>query len=173
MNKKQFMAMSLPFSLKCLELQHRGDKNGEIGTFTGYELDMFSIIQDIRLPILRPLPELTKEILHNGEKIIPIIEIGKIALPFAPQDNIISKKGDHGCSVVFKSKNREITFQLYYDLSMQTYSYDSKTGKDCQYSACKNIDTIILKLVELKFDIANLIEEKEAVDYHTLPDFVF
>ena len=59
MTKQEFLAMSLPFSLKCLELQHRGDKKGEIGTFTGYELDMFSIIKDIRLPILHPLSDLT------------------------------------------------------------------------------------------------------------------
>ena len=83
MTKQEFMAMSLPFSLKCLELQHRGDKNGEIGTFTGYELDMFSIIQDIRLPILRPLSDITKEIEYGGEKFVPTVNLGWNTVPLS------------------------------------------------------------------------------------------
>ena len=76
MTKQEFMAMSLPFSLNCLELQHRGDKHGEIGIFTGYELDMFNIIQDVRMPILHPLSDLTKEIAHKGETFVPIVKLG-------------------------------------------------------------------------------------------------
>lgn len=148
MNKIEYMAMSLPFGLKCLELQHIGDKNGEIGTFTGYEFDMFSIIQDVRMPILRPLSDLTKEIEHKGEKFIPIVELSKLVDRF------------NNAKPVFVEVN-----------SINGLHYE-------WYSEFDNIRRSVpfifyLKLVEWKFDIGALIEEGEAVDFHTLPDFSF
>ena len=74
MNKEQFLAMSLPYGLKC--------------HFDGNSFDIIGIFKTVRLsykpfgnisvsvnnckPILHPLSDLTKPIEHKGEKFMPI-----------------------------------------------------------------------------------------------------
>lgn len=74
MNKEQFLAMSLPYSLKCY--------------FDGNSFDIIGIFKTVRLsykpfgnisvsvnnckPILHPLTDLKKEITHKGETFVPI-----------------------------------------------------------------------------------------------------
>ena len=161
MTKQEFMAMSFPFSLKCLELQHRGDKKGEIGTFTGYELDMFSIIQDIRLPVLHPLSDLTNPITHKGETFVPIIELAKISMIGDKAERFEITKNKKYITVYFENKE---TFTF----SIKFMSFYSTIGNKSQIAPYQL--NLFQKLIEWHFDIAILIEKGEAIDVNTLEE---
>ena len=72
MTKQEFLAMSLPYELKCKEV----DLN-TIFNFTAKTYELMSILNwsNSYQPILRPLSDLKKKIEHNGEKFVPIKKI--------------------------------------------------------------------------------------------------
>lgn len=132
MNKTQFLSMALPHGIKfdiysdlykypvMQGLRKNYIEFNYHGTYLSFHKDF------IGKPILRPLSDIKKEILHNGEKFIP-----------------------------------SVTLRLSYPSEMiglnpSTWSF-----------------RVIQKLVEWHFDICGLIGKGEAIDYHTLPDFVF
>lgn len=65
----------------------------------------------------------------------------------------------------FKDKSETMLFEDSHlrEIIIKKYDYPLLS---CSYRT-------IRKLVEWHFDIAGLIEKEEAIDYHTLPDFVF
>lgn len=67
MDKKEFLAFSLPYGLKCYI------SNTELYTYYGtfYQQDSETEYKSVK-PILHPLSNLTKEIEHDGEKFVPI-----------------------------------------------------------------------------------------------------
>ena len=80
MTKQEYMAMSLPFNLKCVFDYGADDQS--IEPLTGmtcyceqpHGIDYDGYI-DGCLPILHPLTDLTKPIEHNGEVFVPLSEI--------------------------------------------------------------------------------------------------
>ena len=126
MTKQEFMAFSLPYGLKVKF------ESGEIAGYnaTTYFYDKFN---NENLPICRPLSDLTKPIEHNGEKLVPIVELAKMRSSIV--ENVIP--------MAFEAIKRDIkSKRLPFDM--------------------------VLKLIEWKFDIANLIETGEAIDVNTL-----
>jgi len=80
--KKQILAQYLEHDLQCKVV----DKGVEtIATLSGIYSDGTCVFADLVeseqgfesvMPILRPLSDLTKEIEHNGEKFVPLNELG-------------------------------------------------------------------------------------------------
>jgi hypothetical protein len=76
MTKEQFLAFSLPYGLKAEFTNTFGEVS--IGELDGYYVDgyLFDCCRDEDAkPILHPLSDLTKEIEHKGEEIIPIVKL--------------------------------------------------------------------------------------------------
>ena len=91
MNKAEFVSMSLPYNLWAFDTVSqksypiRFDKGCPecVCKILGFEkykdmcLNVFQAANDEMIkPILRPLSDLNKEIEHNGDKFIPIEELG-------------------------------------------------------------------------------------------------
>ena len=74
MTKQEFLAMSLPYGLKCKDsdLLEPNKIYKYIGTF--YQVDNETGYEKVK-PILHPLSDLTKEIEHNGEKFVPLYRL--------------------------------------------------------------------------------------------------
>jgi len=145
MDKNEYMAMSLPYQTSVNVFEN--------GVLFGVPAKLLS--SDYRnefeekthytfKPILHPLSDLTKEIEHNGEKFIPIEEM---------------------CQYTGMSYR--------YDIDKKTFMQKDLYNHYTEISILKMPFIFIKKLIEWHFDIAGLIEIGEAVDYHTLPDFVF
>ena len=170
MDKKEFMALSLPYGLKVL----RGD-NITILKVSGIDVDCKSLLftenhtttygsVSHSKPILRPLSELTKEIEHKCDKFIPIVELAKIS---GIKYNVVRKIGQH--SIDLGKNNDDFSIRFWYE----SFTYNS-------FLACRNghyfpINQLLLiqKLIEWHFDIAGLIDKNEAIDYHALEGFSF
>ena len=78
MTKQEFLAMSLPYGLKFIGAEHT------VFTMDGFyppnslhfsETNRYDYFHFNEKPILYPLSDLTKEIQHNGLKIVPLSEI--------------------------------------------------------------------------------------------------
>ena len=82
----EHLAAYLPYVLKCLDLKAEPDSN----IFTLESVSIYRVVSDSEgnfdigfeeiKPILRSLSDLTKEIEHNGEKFVPMIELLKIEM---------------------------------------------------------------------------------------------
>ena len=85
MTKQEFLAMSLPYGLKCKDsdLLEPNKIYKYIGTF--YQVDNETGYEKVK-PILHPLSDLTKEIEHNGEVFVPTTKL-KLLYEFE-SDNI-------------------------------------------------------------------------------------
>lgn len=166
MNKKEFMAMSLPYELK-LQFKEREEKycrKQVIGTLGGIYSDGTIVCHDTvnAFPakfklILRPLSDLTKEIEHNGEKFIPALELIKLEekynnwkdiAPTIPYDIKIINKPFGKVLKVSKVEHWVIYLSLN---EMERAKY-----------------YIVSQLIKWKFDIANLIPKGEAIDVNIL-----
>ena len=75
MTKQEFMAMSLPYGLKVF-------CNEDSNPYRDYDHARYGMEffknEYSYTPILRPLSDLTKEIEHNVEKLVPIVELAKM-----------------------------------------------------------------------------------------------
>jgi hypothetical protein len=76
MTKQEFMAMSLPYSLYCSVSNGKVNYDCVRQNNVDYALEFHDKLI-VSCPILYPLSGLTKEIDHNGFKIIPLSEIIK------------------------------------------------------------------------------------------------
>lgn len=189
MNKQEFMAMSLPFSLKCtangLDKAYRlkgifEDKYTlSNSSYGGY----FSPRIDTIKPILRPLSDLINPCLN--ERFIPIAELLKIEQNSGLKYAKITPKI---LDITFNENSEGNTYELKYQepyTNMEDgiiiFSYSEKFRRFGKvmlqpYKQPLGIGfqlDMFQQLVKWHFDIFGLIESGEAVDYHTLPDFVF
>lgn len=166
MTKQEFMAMSLPYELKVFETEYEVE-NGIIEYDSDhYGLEFVYANNNSYKPILRPLSDLTKEIEHNGEKFVPIVALAKM---------IKSKLTIAGSYIVDESlaPNCARCQDHYFWFNGDSFLYSILTDKKEHKLIVLNQRQLLSKLVEWHFDIAGLIEKQEAIDYHTLPDFVF
>ena len=165
MNKQEFLAFSLPYGLKTINVNYIEEDILIIRDFLSIDFNGNIKVDGIVMPlncnitahkpILHPLSDLTKEIDHNGKKFVPMVELAKISYPeryvslFAYRDGIIKA---------------EIDFEDYY---VHLY-FD---GKDfVSDSSIQNQFKLFQKLIEWHFDIAGLIEKGEAIDVNTLSE---
>jgi len=148
MKKIEFIAMSLPSGLKV-----RFDDNIPI------EINVNGVLKDNALlefrdeskislpisdckPILHPLPDLTKEIEHKGEKFVPKNRLEEMAT----------------CKNANKSR-------LQNGIESLVHGFKENTKRVIE----EDIPVFMFqKLIEWHFDIANLIEQGEAIDANTL-----
>lgn len=84
MNKQEFLAMSLPYKPYCKTDIHDGINKNLILSLSGLIKDYarfyhkgyyFNCSLDDFKPILHPLSDLTKPIVHKGEEFVPMKEI--------------------------------------------------------------------------------------------------
>ena len=78
MNKQEFLAMSLPYGVKIIDLYWPSKLTGINGN--EYHFGNNLTIEDAENvePVLHPLSDLTKEIEHKGEKFVPNIIISDV-----------------------------------------------------------------------------------------------
>jgi len=117
-------------------------------------------LSDIKL-VLRPLSDLTKEILVNGKKIIPLIELAKLSF----------KKWDHDCfSLAYE--NHVVFGTYYFSYDKKEMSFDCKRDYDGQkwdYNCYVPFQLELFnKLLEWHFDVFELIKNNLAIDINTL-----
>jgi len=158
MNKQEFLAMSLPYGIYLLEDAHISKLEGIV---QGYYLIDYNEIgteeRDDVLPVLHPLPDLTKPIEHKGEKFVPMIELAKIE--GIGCDGIVVVKGDYKGYVL----NSGILEFVY---SPDNNSFQLSIGIPSM--DVDNQLSLFQKLVEWHFDLADLISKGEAIDVNTL-----
>lgn len=144
MKKQEFLAMSLPYGLKCIgisELHIYNILSVHFGTMNLVRVkpdggvDFPLHIEHIK-PILHPLSDLTKEIEHNGEKFVPIEKLYHLDIM--------------RCDIsLFENINIDVVADHIFSNQFLKFT---------------------LKLIEWHFDIAGLIEKGEAIDVNTLPE---
>ena len=69
------LAPYLPYKLKVKEHQFGHIMTVDVSPDKENTIGLYNVI-DRASPVLRPLSDLTKEIEHNGDKFVPIIELG-------------------------------------------------------------------------------------------------
>ena len=114
MTKQEFLAMSLPYGLKCKDsdLLEPNKIYKYIGTF--YQVDNETGYKNVK-PILHPLTDLTKEIEYNGEVFVPTTKL-KLLYEF---------ESDNVCEIRMPIDYVWTTsiIQLPFDLVMQLISW--------------------------------------------------
>ena len=163
MTKQEFLAFSLPHGLKVLRVNDNIIIN-YFGIHYVNEFDRNDPEIDYH-PILHPLTDLTKDIEHDGDKFVPIVELAKMNR-FIEDSNANHIITDTGAFI----------YKVYCDEYVD-FAYDSKHNcfsafdKDsCLPILISNQLYLFLKLIEWHFDIAGLIEKGEAIDVNTLPE---
>ncbi len=152
MTKQEFLAFSLPYGLKYKYLN---------GTFSLFDYECYEKVNKYNTNyniILYPLSDLKKEIEHNGEKFVPIVELAEIAMVGEEQKYMISNNKKF-LSIYFEN---EESFSYSYKYS----SFSSSLNNEIQLTP--NQLELFQKLIEWHFDIAGLIEKCEAIDVNTL-----
>ena len=122
--------------------------------------------RDILKPILHPLSDLTKEIEVNGEKFVPIVEIGKMfdfdnLERFELDDDII----EYGFSQHYADDSQGFSFGYFENGSFGLWC--DEIDDSHPISEYCRLD-VIQKLYEWHFDVYNLIENYLAIDINTL-----
>jgi hypothetical protein len=104
---------------------------------------------------LRPLSDLTKEIEHNGEKFVPIVELAKIAFP----------KGKHELIKNYVNLGAGYTFHYNKDFDCLKGFNGHRWDYQC---FIPNQLQLFKKLYSWHFDIHGLIERGDAIGINTL-----
>ena len=112
-------------------------------------------------PILHQLSDLTKEIEHNGEKFVPIVELA-ILVGFSKVDNNCFIDSGAFLYKIITNDEIEFTFNKKHNCF---YAFDKEVN---QFLCFNNQLKSFQKLIEWHFDIAGLIESGEAIDVNTL-----
>ena len=189
MTKNEYMAMSLPYGLKfMLNQSNRIIELTEVcisvGIYEGvYRSHGIAYAFDSSKPILRPLSDLTKEIEHKGERFIPIVELLKIeqnsGLKYATINHKVIKIDVHESPEgnTYKLEYSEPYSNMEDGLIQFSYSERFRRFGKVMFKPYKQplgigfqLD-MFQKLIEWHFNLLD--NPKEAVDYRTLPDFVF
>jgi hypothetical protein len=130
---------------------------GQLHVSETYSFD-FSEIDEVDI-LLRPLSDLTKEIDHNGERFVPIVELCKIA--------------DIGIYQEFYDFDiTETHIEIY--TFMQCFGYNLEDscfyyiGESDEYGMVKNQLQLFQKLYEWKLDIHGLLEAGLAVNLNDI-----
>ena len=139
MTKQEFLAMSLPYGFKVLRVNDNIIIN-YFGIHYVNEFDRNDPEIDYH-PILHPISDLTKEIVHKGEKFVPIERL---------EESFIEGTED----------------LLVLSLEAIDYFIENEDFSRIEYLPA----ILIRKLIEWHFDIASLIEKGEAIDVNTLPE---
>ena len=69
MNKNQFLHTSIPFGI-CMHKEGKTPLRLHCGNYNTL------VDNEKRIPIVHPLSDLNKLIIHNGEKFVPIVHLG-------------------------------------------------------------------------------------------------
>lgn len=172
MTKQEYMAMSLPYGLKC-QTKLSGGVKSIIGASFGNNI-LFRIAPEygrdfllpcLRIfPILRPLPDLTKPIEHKGEKFVPIVELAKIAeesnikiLDYKQKDSVFGVK-------YISEEGIECVFAFHEDGQMFTIHSINYSLFDIYIYQLK----LFQQLLKWHFDLFGGIDSGEAIDVNTL-----
>lgn len=117
-------------------------------------------------PVLHPLSDLTKAIVHKGEAFVPAIKLAKIATnnDFINY-SITIENGTIIVENIAKFSSLNMQFEIELDNGIIDFCYCDCNGRDYPFS---NQLQLFQKLVEWHFDIANLIQKGEAIDINTL-----
>ena len=120
-------------------------------------------------PVLRSISELTKEIEHNGEKFVPMIELLKIEM-----DLHFKNCSDFNIeyNVMFSWVKYNFNFEqyaLFYDNSFISFKgANYNNGSILGYYPTLNQYSLIQKLLSWHFDIYRLIETGLAINYNEI-----
>lgn len=157
----------LPYKLNCII---EGDDE-HIHTIVGFEDSLWGILlisdkgdfgrcrYDLIKPILRNLSDLTREIEHNGEKFVPIVELAKISFPHSSNFGeweyveLDELEKMHILQIQYKSKSNDISPYTQYCIPAEA-----------QKMSYRNVQ----KLLEWHFDVFSLIDRNLAIDINTL-----
>ena len=159
MKKEEFLAMSFPFSLK-VDIIYNYSNPSKSTNLIGKDLDNENEYKII--PYCHPLSDLTKEIEHNGEKFMPIVELAKISWITEYVNFKFQSLKEDSVFIAFSDKKNVFG----YDSNAQSF-FGGLDGKPC---SVVNQLQLFQKLIEWHFDIAGLIEKGEAIDVTTLPE---
>jgi len=133
MTKQEFMAMSLPYSLYCSVSNGKLNYDCVRQNNVDYALEFHDKLI-VSFPILYPISDLTKEIVHNGLKMIPLSEI--------IEDDRCNSDIQHLSRMIINLEMKELVLNYPF--------------------------WVVQKLVEWHFDIALLIEKRQAININTL-----
>jgi len=127
--------------------------------------------------LLRPMSDLTKEIEHNGERFVPIIELAKMAKFGSNQNNEQPYKEcgkpPYGYEAdqfrpyyhCWHQFRRGQSYQIIYD-NFGLYIKEQQQGWYANYAV--NIFEMNQKLLEWKFDIFGLLESGDALNLNEI-----
>jgi hypothetical protein len=154
---------NIPHNLMMLSLR---TTNGYIENKTylvvGERIDHI-IYYDYLKPILRPISDICKTIIHNGKEIIPIVECAKIF------DSVYSPVnvgiGDKVYGVQYKNEEGELYSLCYHE---ETYSFGCHNQKNKLFGIVHYQTELFDYLNELKIDCRGLIDAGLAVSVYDL-----
>lgn len=143
-------------------------------------LDVSGIIPVFK-PILRPLSDLTKEIEHNGERFVPIVELFKLRTQ-STGNEIFDYYIENDTAILrLKSQHLDdLTFKCFFEVDLEpgqvSFSIASETwddfgsGKmiDERIDMCGNEMMMFNKLYSWHFDLASLIGSRLAIDINSI-----
>ena len=193
MTKQEYMAMSMPYGLKLMQLRkhYPTPQKDRVVTLDGiadicgllpsdiynneiinyytvfYRVDESTSGSDSDtqfIPIVRPLSDLIKEIEHQGDKFVPIVELAKIAeesnikiLDYKQKDSVFGVKyiSEEGIECVFAFHEEGQVFAIY--------SINDRLFDNCMYQL-----QLFQQLLKWHFDLFGGIESGEAIDVNTL-----
>ncbi len=165
MTKQEFMAFSLPYDIKMVNVNYLPEQEVIRSVFAVYKnnrikIDGVCLHIDITgfKPILRQLSDLTKEIDYKGEKFVPIVELAKMAL----NQNVNPLRFHRDDDGYYVELNNNVVFAYCYNqYCFGLYKYNEL------FTVTKQLQ-LFQKLIEWHFDIAGLIEKGEAIDVNKL-----
>ena len=176
MKKEEFLAMSLPYGLIIHFDKYEEITDKMVGMELGTDNKWYCIYDefgdidaDSVNPILHSLTDLTKPIEHNGEVFTPIIELAK--LNDCKNSNILYSLNGRYVNVTYLINSDEggyISMNFGFSYSNGDFRF-YMFNKACN-ATINNQLILIQKLIEWHFDIAGLIEKREAIDVNTLPE---
>lgn len=115
--------------------------------------------------VLRPMSDLTKGIIHRGEKFVPLVELAKIALRDA-----IAKRYYNDVDFVIKNDYVEIHGHYKFRYTHRGSFEMCRTISDFDELTCLHQCEIFDKLDAWMFDYRGLISAGLAIDVNTLPE---
>jgi len=160
------LASYLPYGLKIQFDDGIAEMVSQTIAFPAKFIDIETVCEDVNSsPILRPLSDFTKEIEQNGEKFIPLFELGKIFYPTGEIDCIQEKQ----LRIHIKSLN--ISIWLGYDTSSHSFCLNKgyvRKESLLNYMFVANQLEMFEKLFEWHFDVFHLINTELAINMNTL-----
>lgn len=114
-------------------------------------------------PLLRPMSDITKEIIHEGERFVPIVELAHI---IEPGDNWQVYRDGAGDIVEYEDDDEKCIAHLRYSSDC----FELNVGDDTETITMPETIAFFDKLNEWMFDYRGLISAGLAIDVNTLPE---